>query len=494
MSSLLRGGVAAVLAVAAGCGTDDGSTLSSPTLDQIQEQAKLVLPNNVPIPNAFGIATTISTNGGVDFSNPFFQDLGQNGRRCISCHLPTAGWTITPDQVQEIFAITQGGRFDDGVGLGAVFRLVDGSNSPTADVSTLAKKKAAYSMLLNKAVIRIGLPIPATAEFTLDKVDDPYGFASAAELSLFRRPLPTANLKFLSTVMWDGRENTAGQTIHFDLGNQASDAVTGHAQGDPIDTATKESIISFETAVNFAQTYSFDAGDLSAAGADGGPDDILAQEFHIGINDNFGDCIEPTVCGVIGAPLGSGMRGAPFTPVIFDIYDAWNNYPGNSKAAKTRASIARGQALFNSFPIPITGVGGLNDNPAFGSPAKLVGTCGTCHDSPNAGDHSVAAPLNIGLTDAVRRTKDMPLYTLKNKTTGATIQTTDPGRALITGKWIDIGKFKGPILRGLAARPPYFHNGFAKDLDAAIDFYNDRFNLKLTTQQHNDFVAFLRTL
>lgn len=494
MRSLLTSGLAAVLASVAGCGTDDGSTLSSPTIDQIQENAKIVLPNNVPIPNAFGIATTISTNGGVDFSNPFFQDLGQNGRRCVSCHLPTAGWTITPDQVQEIFAITQGGRFDDGLGLGAVFRLVDGSNSPTADVSTLAKKKAAYSMLLNKAVIRIGLPIPATAEFTLAAVDDPYGFASAAELSLFRRPLPTTNLKFLSTVMWDGRENTAGQTIHFDLGNQSSDAVTGHAQGDPIDQGTRDSIVAFETGLNFAQTYDFVAGDLSAAGAEGGPDDIIGQEFHIGINDNFGDCIEPTVCGVIGAPLGSGMRGAPFTPVIFDIYDAWNNFPGNSKAAKQRASVARGETLFNSFPIPITGVGGLNDNPAFGAPAKLVGTCGTCHDSPNAGDHSVAAPLNIGLADASRRTKDMPLYTLKNKTTGATIQVTDPGRALITGKWIDIGKFKGPILRGLAARPPYFHNGFAKDLDAAVDFYNDRFALKLTSQQHNDLVAFLKTL
>lgn len=37
-------------------------------------------------------------------------------------------------------------------------------------------------------------------------VDDPYHFASAAERSLFRRPLPSTNLKFDSAVMWDGRE------------------------------------------------------------------------------------------------------------------------------------------------------------------------------------------------------------------------------------------------------------------------------------------------
>ena len=106
------------------------------------------------------------------------------------------------------------------------------------------------------------------------------------------------------------------------------------------------------------------------------------------------------------------------------------------------------------------------------------------------GDHSVRA-----LTDAKRRTPDMPLYTLRNKQApGEIIQTTDPGRALVTGKWKDIGRFKGPILRGLAARAPYFHNGFAKDLDAAVDFYNERFGLGLTDAEHDDLVAFLLTL
>jgi cytochrome c peroxidase len=113
---------------------------------------------------------------------------------------------------------------------------------------------------------------------------------------------------------------------------------------------------------------------------------------------------------------------------------------------------------------------------------------------PNSGNHSVAAPLDIGVADASRRTADMPLYTLRNKITGATIQTTDPGRALITGKWKDIGRFKGPVLRGLAARAPYFHNGSAKDLQAVIEFYDTRFRIGLTQQEKNDLIAFLRTL
>ena len=67
-------------------------------------------------------------------------------------------------------------------------------------------------------------------------------------------------------------------------------------------------------------------------------------------------------------------------------------------------------------------------------------------------------------------------------------------RALITGKWADIGKFKGPILRGLATRAPYFHNGSAATLDNAVTFYNTRFNIGLSKRESKDLAAFLRTL
>ena len=88
----------------------------------------------------------------------------------------------------------------------------------------------------------------------------------------------------------------------------------------------------------------------------------------------------------------------------------------------------------------------------------------------------------------------MPLYTLRNNATGATVRTTDPGRALITGKWADIGKFKGPILRGLMMRPPFFHDGSAATLTDVITFYNTRFSIGLTTQEQSDLLAFLQAL
>jgi cytochrome c peroxidase len=88
----------------------------------------------------------------------------------------------------------------------------------------------------------------------------------------------------------------------------------------------------------------------------------------------------------------------------------------------------------------------------------------------------------------------MPLYTLRRISTGETVQTTDPGRAMLTGKWADIGKFKGPVLRGLSARAPYFHNGSARSFDDVLDFYESRFNLGLTPQERSDLIAFLKAL
>jgi hypothetical protein len=307
--------------------------------------------------------------------------------------------------------------------------------------------------------------------------DDPYGFASAQELSLFRRPLPTTNLQFLSAVMWDGRETFTDQTMHFNLADQANSATTGHAQGGALSAEQREAIVAFETALSTAQVWDDKAQFLHEAGGKGGPETLVNQLFYIGINDLFGD----------------SQTGRPFNPVVFTLYEAWAPLTG-SAVNEARQQVARGEVLFNTKPITIAGVSGINDEPIFGNPTTVAGTCTTCHDTPNADNHSVVAPLNIGLVDAARRTPDMPLYTLRNKTTGERVQVTDPGRALISGKWKHIGRFKGPILRALASRAPYFHNGLAQDLRAVVDFYDDRFTIGLTEDEKRALVAFLGTL
>ena len=429
-------------------------------------------PNLRAFPNSSGWARTVSLEGRIDTSNPFFQSLGTNGRSCLTCHQPSEGWTVTPFGIQSRFWFTYGKD--------PIFRLNDGANSPKADVSSLQARRKAYSMLLTKGLIRIGLPIPANAEFTLETVDDPYSFASAGELSLFRRPLPSTNLNFLSAAMWDGRESIVDAAKHINLNaslvQQSNDATRGHAEGArDLTDSERQSIVNFETKLFTTQVYDLEAGRLDAKGASGGPEALSLQEFFIGIND----------------PLGLNPKGTAFDPSAMTLYMPWQNLTGDSELNEARRAVARGQRIFNTKPINIVGVNGLND--ALGV-ASIPGTCTTCHDSPNIGNHSVIAPLNIGLTDITRRTPDLPLYTLKNKLTLETIQTTDPGRALVTGKWADIGKFKGPILRGLAARAPYFHNGSAPTLRDAVNFYNTRFSIGLTEAEMQDLVAFLRTI
>jgi len=443
-------------------------------------------PMLLTTPNASGLAASFNENGPIERSNPFFQPLGTNGRSCDSCHRATDGWAITPSSVRA--------RFEETAGLDPIFRANDGASSPNADLSTLAARRAAFSLLLTRGLIRVGLAMPANAEFDLDEVDDPYGYASAQELSLFRRPLPSANLKFVNTVMWDGRETFAdvngdcvkGTTLcfaplHFDLADQANAATTGHAQASDSLTADQRSeIVRFETGLYTAQIFDDRAKYLNAQGAQGGPVELSTQITYFGINDVI---------------AGDYRTGAPFDPRVMRMYDPWVTpaaSPGDDgRVVDARRAVARGQMLFNTKRIDIAGVKGLNDELGM---AVIPGTCTTCHDTPGAGNHSVPAPLDIGIADGSRATADMPVYVLRHKVSGVKIATTDPGRALITGKWKDIGRFKGPTLRSLAARPPYFHNGFAEDLGAVVDFYNERFAIGLASREREDLIAFLRTL
>ena len=445
---------------------------------------KNTLPNMFRSANNHGVDATFSTQGRIDLRNAFFQNLGTNGRTCATSHVPTEGWTIVPEGVKERFVRTKG--------LDPLFRLNDGANSPNADVSTEQKRRKAYSMLLEKANIRVGIGIPENAEFELASADDPYGFASARELSLFRRPMPTTNLKFLNTLMWDGRETfadasstdclagtmTCFASMHFDLSDQSNGATTGHAQGHALTNAQREEIVSFETSLFTAQLEHKEAGRLTQHDGKGGPEILKDQEYYFGINDTV---------------AGDYRTHVAFNPVAMTLYSAWSSSAGSGGNSHHpgRESIARGEVLFNTKPIQIRNVKGLNDD--LNKPV-IAGTCTTCHNVPNSGNHSVPMPLDIGISDASRRTPDMPLYTLRHKITGETLKTTDPGRALITGKWKDIGRFKGPILRSVASRPPYFHNGMAKNLEEVVDFYNTRFGVGLSVQEKEDLIAFLGAL
>lgn len=417
--------------------------------------------------------------GGPTFTalNPFFQNLGTNGRTCFTCHQPQNGWTVSAASVRE--------RFDASAGADPIFRLIDGATCPSDDVSSLAAKSQSYKLLIEKGLIRIGLPLPSASvlQFEVTKVDDPYHCTmlttpTTGIVSVYRRPLPSANLGFLSTFMWDGREP--------DLASQSMDATLIHAQANAAPTPAQQAqMVAFEAGVFVAQSFDKRANNLGARGAMGGPLALSVQKFFIGIND----------------PLGMNPMGASFDPNIFNLYKPWLTQQGGLDGdTESRKSVARGEELFNTTKINITGVLGLND--VLDTPV-IHGFCGTCHDAPNVGDHSVKAPLNIGIADAGAKSppaldiSGLPVFTLRctqGPLAGNTYKVTDPGKALISGKCQDIGRLKGPILRGLAARAPYFHNGSAATLLDAVNFYDQRFSIGFTDRQKTDLVNFLNTL
>jgi cytochrome c peroxidase len=453
-----------------------------PNSDNGQQPTPPVIPQFEQDFDSFGLIGTYQPSGStVTSQNPFFQSLGTNERTCFTCHQPQNGWTVSAASVQA--------RFYASFGQDPIFRLVDGAVCPSADVSSFTAKLNAYSLVMSKGLIRIGLAMPANTQFSVTTVNDPYncntnpvtGLTSPTTgiVSIYRRPLPSTNLGFLTAIMWDGREPS--------LATQAVNATLIHAQAAAAPTAAQQTqIVNFESGVFAAQEIDFGSGALDANGGEGGPVQLQKQlaSFYVGIND----------------PLGHNPQNIPFTSTVFTIYSYWENLLGNPSLSQRHASIARGERVFNTVPINITGVTGLND--VLGQPS-IAGFCGTCHDTPNVGHHSVKLPLNIGIANAGANSppaldiSGLPVFTLQCNSgplSGQTFTVTDPGRALISGNCADIGKVKGPILRGLAARAPYFHNGSAATLTDVVEFYDERFNIGLTPQQKLDLAAFLSTL
>ncbi len=470
----------------------------------------MVIPSLFPFRDPTGLVSTYNSAGPIDQSNPFFQSLGTNGRSCSTCHLASDAMGLSAQTVRATYQRTHGQD--------PLFASVDGANCPNG----VPGNPADHSLLLKSGLIRVALTLPAGAQFTISAVHDPYGCAilpdpqaGGQSVSVYRRPLPSTNLRFLSAVMFDGREtvqplnnaSTFQANLVTDLMHQAVDATTGHAQATSAPTLDQQTaIVNFELGLTSAQFFDNQAGLLSSRGAHGGPMFLFNQEYHPGTNDS----------------LGADPNGQPFNPAgTFTLYTSWENsrsrfFSGDDD--NFRQMVAAGEVLFNTRPLLISSVRGLNDNSALGAVpvAPFMGTCTTCHDTPNVGNHSFPLPLDIGtghnpayesdpiIANATSQLDfpDLPVYKIEgcpnpfdpSSTSPYVIYTTDPGKALLTGKCSDLNRIKGPILRGLAARAPYFHNGAAQNLTQLLNFYNQRFQMNLTDQEKAELIAFLNTL
>lgn len=370
----------------------------------------------------------------------FFEALGTNNRACITCHQPANAMSISTATLLT--------RWNETQGADPVFAAFDGSNCPTLPQN----KIASHSLLLERGLFRIPLAWPpkgVTPDFKLEVVSDPancntdpaHGLHSPhPTVSVYRRPRVVANLKYIATLMADAREAT--------LESQAISAIFGHEQATAHPTAEQLSqIVAFERQVFTAQSADLRGGLLTGSDAPAllGPDNVAEGK-------------------------AVNLREAALLS-----FAAWKN-PSDERIQdiqlEFRQSAARGSELFF--------------HKTFALPGGTRSTCASCHNEGLA-----TGAMNIGTTDPEPRTP-LPVFRLTCK--DRTLETTDPGRALITGRCADAGAIVMQQFRGLAARAPYFSNGSARTLGDVIDFYDRRFAIGLTKQERQDLLSFLKVL
>ena len=444
-------------------------------------------------------------NGSGEFDtkgHPFFEPIGGNGRACVTCHQPSAAMSLSLDTIR--------GRWKAAGSKDPMFAAFDGSNCPNLPQDDIGS----HSLLLNRGVFRIALPWPprddhyghaVVPEFSIEVVRDPTGCntdrkfglkSNAPTISVFRRPRPLINLGFVTappfqqlnikTGMPTLRDPETGQRSSMQLmadnrepslKSQARNAVLGHLQGQPVDDAVLEKIVDFERNLYGAQLFASKGGKLDELPGLG-PDALMN-----GVPKN-------------GKSTANGFNA---DARLFYSMEDWRRSDGSSQG-DFRASVARGYDVFFLRPFFLRNMVGVN-NVGMGNPYKS--TCAFCHNTTLTAMDRVPGWMDIGSVNlpAADPAPDLPVFKITCRRDvdphpylGRVIYTHDPGRALITGRCVDVGAINIQQFRGLAARAPYFSDGSARTLSDLVDFYDRRFDIGLTPQDKLDLANFLSVL
>ena len=224
-----------------------------------------------------------------------------------------------------------------------------------------------------------------------------------------------------------------------------------------------------------------------------------AQVWDNGAKDLTG----PNGPGALG-PLSlfrekEGVLNSPAKPVFLS-FEPWK------ADTEFRQSVARGNDIFLNRTFWVRDVAHINSI-GLANPAKR--SCAVCHNAVMSGMDRAPGWVDLGTTNyptwteptAMNEPGELPVFKLTCRADakphpflGRVIYSSDPGRALITGKCTDIGAITMGQFRGLAARAPYFSNGSAKNLMELVDYYDRRFDMRLTSREKQDLVNFLGVL
>ena len=473
------------------------------------------MPASAEYANANGKGRVINASGPIQTAgHPFFEPIGANGRACVTCHQPADGMGLSVDSVVRRWTATQGKD--------PLFAAIDGSDCP----SLPQEKPESHSLLLKRGLFRVSLPWPprnagggpVAPEFDIEVLADPtgcnldavYGLKSASPMiSVFRRPRPVANIKFLTELPHGvppheaffyndkrllPKDPETGQFVsnqlmsdgrQLSLKSQAVDAAINHMQaaGKPTQDQLAR-IVAFEQQVYSAQSFDRTGGALTGPDA---PPGLGPEAMRDGAPARLGNNPINKVFGAFTMWLGVAPR------------------PGETAAQASqrefRQSVARGAEIYYARRFLITDVGSYNDK-GLGNPFKRSCASG-CHNTLLAGMDLAPGFMDLGLNSYpwANERPDLPLFLVTCRADakpqsylGRKIYTHDPGRALITGKCADVGATMTQQLRGLSARAPYFANGSAANLRELVDFYDRRFNIGYTEDEKRDLTNFMSVL
>jgi predicted MFS family arabinose efflux permease len=470
----------------------------APEARWIEPGKSATIPSELEFDDALGRLGIVNASGPVNTKgHPFFEPLGANGRACVTCHQPAYAMTLSVAAIRDRWKATQGKD--------PLFAAVDGSNCPDLPPD----KESSHSLLLNRGLIRLAIPWPpakGSPEFSIEVVSDPtgcnisatYGLHSAnPAVSVFRRPRMAANLKYVTNprpqfaLKLGGLADVdpeTGEAVSMNfmadarepsLRSQARNAALQHGEKQgPLSDQAIERIVDFESQIYVAQIFDAKAGHLGEAGGPSalGPRAMLEHRPGV-LGDNDYD-------------------------PVFQLFDVWKT-PGQSEF---RASIARGNDIFMFRQFWLRDATHINSI-GLGNPLKR--TCATCHNAQMTGQDLSAGWVDVGTTNyptwteppLYSESRELPVFKITcgkdappHPYLGRVIYTSDPGRALISGRCIDVGSIVMQQFRGLAARAPYFSNGSMKSLRELVDFYDRRFDMKMTEQEKQDLANFLGVL
>jgi hypothetical protein len=209
-----------------------------------------ILPVEEEYDNPTGQLTILNTTGFIHTKDhAFFEPLGTNGRACVTCHQPSNAMSLSVASARS--------RWTAAHQKDPLFAAIDGSNCPDLP----QEARSSHSLLLDRGLFRIALPLPAQAEFRIEVVRDPTGCNKGKTISVYRRPRVAANLKHIvagptgMSFMADSREPS--------LRVQAINAAMIHEQA-PAPTAEQlRQIIEFETQIYVAQSSDICGGLLN---------------------------------------------------------------------------------------------------------------------------------------------------------------------------------------------------------------------------------------